>query len=165
MENQRGLMQGLREGVDIVRMVFFLRARKSLQERYTDKGEEFPRLLAAAILNRLFGTPNPEEPYRGFAQRNRELVDQELSRVPEQFPELLIPLTDALRIHFLCNHCEGMPDLSAEILARARDYGILIEDRDVPLPKGFMNLVHRIGEAYGLLQSADEKSKGNKQAS
>jgi hypothetical protein len=40
-----------------------------------------------------------------------------------------------------------------EILARAREYGILIEERDVPLPKGFMELVYRVGKSYGLVGS------------
>ena len=157
MKDQRGLIESLREGVDVVRMVFFMRAKKSLQVRYGHKNEEFQRLLSAAMLNRLFGTPNPQSPYREFAEEHAELIDRELKRVPEEFPDLLIPLTDALRIHFLCNHCEGMPDLSAEILAQAREYGILLEDRDVPLPKGFMNLVYRIGKAYGLINPAQEK--------
>jgi len=157
MKDQRGLIESLREGVDVVRMVFFIRAKKSLQARYGHKDDEFKRLLSAAILNRLFGTPNPQSPYREFSEEHAELVDQELKRVPEEFPDLLIPLTDALRIHFLCNHCEGMPDLSAEILAQAREYGILLEDRDVPLPKGFMNLVYRIGKAYGLINPTQEK--------
>ncbi|NPA94607.1 MAG: hypothetical protein GXO58_04180 [Thermodesulfobacteria bacterium] len=151
MQDQRGLIQSLREGVDVVRMIFFLKAKETFVEKYKDRPEDFPRLLSAAMLNRLFGTPNPESPYKEFAEEYEDLIDKELSAVPKNFPELLIPLTDALRIHFLCNHCEGMPDLSAEILARARDYGILQEDRDVPLPKGFMNLVYRIGKAYGLL--------------
>ncbi len=157
MKDQRGLIESLREAVDVVRMVFFMRAKKSLQARYGHKDEEFQRLLSAAMLNRLFGTPNPQSPYREFAEEHAELIDRELKRVPEEFPDLLIPLTDALRIHFLCNHCEGMPDLSAEILAQAREYGILLEDRDVPLPKGFMNLVYRIGKAYGLINPAQEK--------
>ncbi len=159
MENERGLIQSLREGVDLVRMVFFMQAKKAFKKSYPEKGEEFTRLLAAAVLNRLFGTPNPQSPFKEFAQKHEELIDEELSKVPERFPDLLIPLTDALRIHFLCNHCEGMPDFSAEILARAKDKGILLEDRDVPLPKGFMNLVYRIGKAYGLVQQTENDNK------
>ncbi len=151
MENNRGLIQSLREGVDMVRMIFFMQAKQVFSNEYTDKGDDFPKLLAGAMLNRLFGTPNPESPYKEFAERYKKLIDEELTKVPKRFPELLIPLTDALRIHFLCNHCEGMPDLSAKILARAKDMGILLEDRDTPLPKGFMNLVHRLGKAYGLI--------------
>ncbi len=159
MDGQRGLIQSLREGVDVVRMIFFLKVKESFKEKYQNESDEFQRLLCAAMLNRLFGTPNPESPYKEFAQEHHELIDQELSKIPEKFPELLIPLTDALRVHFLCNHCEGMPDLSAEILARARDFGILLEDRDVPLPKGFMNLVYRIGKAHGLINPAKENTE------
>ncbi len=154
MENERGFIQSLREGVDVVRMIFFMEAKKAFKKSYSNKGEKFQRLLAAAVINRLFGTPNPEHPYKEFATKHKKLIDEELSKVPERFPELLIPLTDALRIHFLCNHCEGMPDFSAEILARAKEAGILIEDRDTPLPKGFMNLVYKIGKAYGLIQQS-----------
>ena len=58
----------------------------------------------------------------------------------------------ALRIHFLCNYQEGVDDDRATVLARARDLGVLIEERDVPLPKGFMELVYRVGKAHGLIQ-------------
>ncbi len=157
MENHGSLIQSLRDGVDIVRMIFYVEAKKMLTQKYQDNSGEFHRLLAAAMVNRLFGTPNPESPYQEFALENERLVDQELKEIPKQLPKLLIPLTDALRIHFLCNHCEGMMDLSAKVLSRAQGYGILIEDRDVPLPKGFMKLAYRIGKAYGLLNPNQEE--------
>jgi hypothetical protein len=148
----REFIQALREGVDVVRMIFFVRMRDHLRERYPEKDKKFTQMLAGAILNELFGTRNPEKAFSDFADENIGLIRKELKEVPENFEDLLIPLTDALRMHFLCNHQEGLPDYSLNVLARARDYGILLEDRNAPLPKGFMELVYRVGKAYGLVR-------------
>ena len=148
---KREFIPSLREGVDIVRMIFFKKMKETFSQKYKDEDEAYPGMLAGSIMNELFGTPNPSAKFSDFASANAQRVQQELSKVGEQFPDLLIPLTDALRIHFLCNHQEGIVDNNEEILKNAKEYGILIEERDVPLPKGFMELVHRVGVSYGLL--------------
>lgn len=150
---KREFIPSLREGVDIVRMIFFKKMKEYLSEKYQDKDKSYPAMLAGAIINELFGTPNSAENFSDFAAVNNETIQQELFIVGEQFPDIRIPLTDALRIHFLCNYQQGIGDNSEEILKKARDYGILMEERDVPLPKGFMELIHRIGGSYGLLNS------------
>lgn len=148
---KRELIPSLREGVDIVRMIFFKQMKEYLSEKYQNEDNSYPGMLAGAIMNELFGTLNPVEKFSIFAEANNETIQQELNIVDEQFPELRILLTDALRIHFLCNHQEGIVDNNEEILKKAKDYGILMEERDVPLPKGFMELVYRIGVSYGVL--------------
>ncbi len=154
----REFIQALREGIDIIRMIFFMKMRDHLLENYPRQGKKFSQMLAAAILNELFGTGNPEKRFAEFAENHSDMIEAELKKVPENFEDLLIPLTDALRMHFLCNHHEGMPDYSLGVLARAREYGILLEDRNTPLPKGFMQLVHRVGKAYGLIREQDSGS-------
>jgi hypothetical protein len=150
---KRELIPSLREGVDIVRIIFFKNMKKYISEKYQEEDNSFSGMLAGAIMNELFGTLNPAEKFSIFAETNSEIIQQELNNVKEQFPDLRILLTDALRIHFLCNHQEGIDDNNEEILKKAKDYGILMEERDVPLPKGFMELVHRIGVSYGVLSS------------
>ena len=150
-EVERKFIPSLREGVDVVRMIFFKNMKQYLQGKYSENEDSYPGMLAGAIMNELFGTPNSTEKFAEFANQNKETIESELRGIATQFPDLKIPLTDALRIHFLCNHQEGIGDNNEEILRKARDYGVLIEERDVPLPKGFMELVHRIGVAYGLL--------------
>lgn len=59
-------------------------------------------------------------------------------------------MTDALRVQFLCDTLEGID--SDPVLKRARDLGILIVNREVPLPRTFMDLVRRLGVAHNLLQ-------------
>jgi hypothetical protein len=152
---ERKLVPSLREGVDIVRMIFFKKMKEHLTEKYPNEDTRYPGMLAGAILNELFNTRNPDESYAAFATANKEVIDREITCAAQQFPDLCIPLTDALRIHFLCNHQEGIIENNEEILSKARDYGILIEERDVPLPKGFMELVHRIGVAYGILNPSN----------
>jgi hypothetical protein len=60
-----------------------------------------------------------------------------------------IPLTDALRVQFLCDYQEGID--SSEILQRAKQFNLLILDREVPLPASFLNLARRLGGAFDLL--------------
>ncbi len=150
-EVKREFIPSLREGVDVVRMIFFKSMKDHLAEKYPEENEDYSGLCAAAVMNELFGTPNPEERFAKFAADNQERIDLELRRINTNFPELCIPITDALRIHFLCNQQEGIAGDHENTLHRARDLGILLEDREVPLPKGFMELVGRLGKAYGLL--------------
>lgn len=147
----RGFIPSLREGVDVVRMIFFKQMRDHCVESLPGKESQFYGMLAGAVMNELFGTPNPEEKFAAFVAANREIIEAELGALATNFKELRIPLTDALRVHYLCNYQEGIDGDEVTVLARARDLGVLIEDRDVPLPKGFMELVYRVGKAHGLI--------------
>ncbi len=148
---ERKFIPSLREGVDVVRMIFFKKMRDHFSATLPGKEPEFYGMLAGAVMNELFGTPNPQEKFTTFVAENRELIDTELASLATNFKDLRIPLTDALRIHYLCNYQEGIDGEEVSVLARARDLGVLIEERDVPLPKGFMELVYRVGKAYGLI--------------
>ncbi|MBI5559482.1 MAG: hypothetical protein HY885_17810 [Deltaproteobacteria bacterium] len=147
----RGLIPALREGIDVVKMVFFQELKEYLRKQYPGEGPTYTGMLAGAMMNSLFGPPNPQEKFRVFAEENEELIRQELQKVSYEFNELCFLLTDALRMHFLCNHQEGIQDRNEEILKNAREYGILIEEREVPLPKGFMEFVYRVGKARGFI--------------
>ena len=152
---ERKLIPSLREGVDVIRMIFFKRLKEYLVGKYGKEAPPFHGMLAGAIMNELFGISNPDEKFAAFARENQDLVQEELKLVASEFEDLRILLTDGLRIHFLCNHQEGIGEEkeNEDILARARDYNILIEERDVPLPKGFMELVYRVGKSYGLVMT------------
>ncbi len=147
----RKFIPSLREGIDVVKMVFFRKLKNHLVQKYAEKGDAYAGLLAGAIMNELFGCPNPQERFKIFAADNSKYIREELYNISKVFPDLCILLTDALRMDFLCNHQEGVGENNEETLKKARDYGILIESRDVPLPKGFMEFVYRIGKANGLI--------------
>ncbi len=148
---ERGFIPSLREGVDLVRMIFFKKMREHFSTTYADKDPQFFGMLAGAVMNELFGTPNPEAKFVSFGVENRAIIATELAHLATNFKDLRIPLTDALRIHYLCNYQEGIDGEEVAVLARARDLGVLMEERDVPLPKGFMELVYRVGKAHGLI--------------
>lgn len=147
----RKLIPSLREGIDVVKMIFFKKLKAYLLKKFPEEGDAYAGMLAGAMMNDLFGSPNPQEKFRIFAEENSKRIRQELENVSREFKDLCILLTDALRMHFLCNHQEGIEGNNEEILKKARTYGILIESRDVPLPKGFMELVYRVGKANGLV--------------
>lgn len=148
----REFIPSLREGVDVIRMVFFKKMRDFLITTYPDQEQRFYGLIAGAVMNQLFGTPNPDAKIQQFVQENDAVISTELQNVSVNFADFRIPLTDALRIHYLCNFQEELDDAAATVLAKAKELGVLIEERDVPLPKGFMELVYRIGKVHGLLQ-------------
>lgn len=150
-EIERKFIPSLREGVEIVKMIFFKRLKDYLTAKYPGEENIYYGMLAGAIINELFGIENSEAKFVDFALVNRDRISNEFGRLGKQFADLRILLTDALRIHFLCNHQEGLVEGNEEILAGARDCGILLTERDVPLPKGFMQLVYQVGKSYGLV--------------
>lgn len=149
MEFDNKLIPILREGVNVIKMIFFKKLISRLQAKYTTQDPAYIGKLAGAMVNELFGTPNPAEPHAAFAAQNRELIDTELKLVAVTMKELQIPLTDALRSQFLCDSQEGLEN--DQPLARAKNLGILLVDRDLPLPHHFMALVRSLGETFGLL--------------
>ncbi len=151
----RDFIPALREGVEIVKMIFFMKVREEAEASYPGEDRGYLGMLAGAVVNDFFGTPNPEKRFSEFAETNRKRIETLLQQVPARMESLRIPLTDALRVQFLCDHQEGLEDGSGLILKKARENGILMEERDVPLPKHFMNLVYQLGKAHGLVRDQD----------
>ncbi len=139
----------LREGVTVVKMIFYKELKNRIARKFPKKDEAFVRKLSGAIVNETFGTVNVAEPFASFIRENQDRIADEINAVSVNFTELKIPLTDALRVQFLCDSQEGVD--SEHVLRKAREAGILLEDREVPLPKTFMNLVRRLGAAHGVL--------------
>ena len=144
------LLPILREAVEVVRMILFKELKDYFiavcpPEQAGDAGR-----LAAGVLNDLFGVVNPDSAYADFVARNRAILDQALVEFPTRFEKLLIPLTDTLRMQFLCDSREGL-DESTEFLARAKERGLLLDDREMPMPNHYLELIRRLGAAYGLV--------------
>lgn len=148
-EKTSQLVSVLREGVSIVQMILFKEIRKGIEGKYTDKSKDFHAMLAGAITNELFGTPNQEERFVRFRETNRGALEQELLSFSADHPELAAPLTDALRVQTLCDSQEGSSN--TELLTRASELGILIQEREVPLPTSFMTMVRALGAEHNLI--------------
>ena len=145
---QSELISVLREGIAVVQMVIFKELRASFTTKYPEREVTERAMLVGAIINKLFGMENPEEKFQKFNQKNRAAIEQELIGFPKNFPKLLNRITDALRIQVLCDSQEG--EDSTAVLEQAREFGILIQDREVPLPSTFMTLIRQLGEEHGL---------------
>lgn len=148
MTYENKLVPILRDGIYIIKMVLFKMMRSALAERYPDGEQAFVNKLTGAVVNKLFGTPNREEPFLSFAKSNKVLIDEEISNIAVEFPEMKIPITDALRVQFMCDSQEGFDNET--MLMKARDLGILIMEREVPLPDHFMTLARKLGEEYNV---------------
>lgn len=148
-EKKSQLLAVLREGISVVQMVVFKEVRTELTTKFRDKDAKFQSLLAGAITNELFGTPNSEGKFLKFRDENKAIIEQELLSLKEDYPTLLAPLTDALRVQALCDNQDGLD--GSVILARAKELGFLLLDRDVPLPSAFMTMVRMLGEQYSLI--------------
>ncbi len=149
MEYESKLVPILREGIDVIKMVLFQKLKNRLAEKYTGQESSQINMLAGAIINEIFGTPNTQEPFATFLTQHQSRIQQELSEIATEFPEMRLPLTDALRVQFLCDHQEGTG--SSSILSRAKELDILLTERDAPLPGQFMGLVRKLGGSFELL--------------
>jgi hypothetical protein len=149
VEYESKLIPILRQGVAVIQMIFFKKLRDYLHGQYPDYETTYHSRLSGAIVNDLFGTPNEEEPFASFAKENSDRIDEELKNIPIEFADMLIPLTDALRVQFLCDKQEGID--SSSVLTRANELNVLLIHQQIPLPAHFMNLVREMGAKYDLL--------------
>lgn len=149
MQYESKLIPVLREGVDVIKMILFKKLKTRLPQKYPHKDSTYVNYLAGAVINELFGIQNPAEPFAGFALENKFFIKLELKNITSDFPEMRIPLTDALRVQFMCDYQEGID--STHILTQAKQQGILIIERDVPLPAKFMTLVRKLGNSFDLI--------------
>lgn len=149
MEVDSKLIPILRESVEIVKMLFFRKLQADLLGKYGGAGRPFCNMLTGAVVNELFGTINPGEPFAGFVLEHQDQIQAELDRIGSDFADFRIALTDALRIQALCDYQEGVEGLP--VLQRARDRSILLEERELPLPSNFLHLVRTLGKAAGII--------------
>lgn len=149
MSVEQKLIPVLREGVAVVKMILFKEVKPYLGEKYPDRGVEFAGRLVGAVINELFGTPNPARDFAAFAEEHRGLIADEMALLAVRHPNLRIPLTDALRIQFLCDRQENIDSIA--VLSRAEQLGILITEREIPLPATFINMVRSLGNRLNLL--------------
>ena len=144
------LVPVLREGIDIIKMVLFNELKPFLEKRYPQKDPVDITRLAGAVVNDLFGVENMEEPFASFTRENAQVIKKELGAIATHFDHLHIPLTDALRIQYLCDCQEDVN--SESVLEKAKKLNIILTDREVPLPGAFMSLVRSFGVAYKILE-------------
>jgi hypothetical protein len=147
---QGDLVPTLRQGIDIIKMVLFKELRPYLEKKYPQMSTNDIVRLTGAVTNCLFCIENMEKTVADFLEGHQDTVQQELQAFASNFDHLTIPLTDALRIQYLCDCQEGIN--SEAVLEKARKLGILIKDRDVPLPGAFMSIVRSFGVAYKILE-------------
>ncbi len=148
-EKQSRLIGSLREGVSLIQMVFFKEVKALLEKKYPDKALKTQMMLAGAITNELFGTLNPEPKFADFRQEHRALIEEELTGLAASLPHLCNYITDALRVQALCDNQQGVEDPG--VLQTAEALGILVKERNLPLPSSFMTVVRGLGEQYQLI--------------
>lgn len=149
-EFESKLMPILREGIEVVKMILFVKLKEQLARDNPDWPPEYRGKIIGAVINDIFGIVNPEEIFVKFTNENKEQIAAIIKSFPVILEELLIPLTDALRVMVLCDYQEGV-DNSA-ILLRAQENGVFLVERDMPMPNKFIELVRRLGAAYGLFR-------------
>jgi hypothetical protein len=149
MEFTTRLIPLMRECIEVVKMIMFKRLREHLELNHPERDGIFLSRLTGAVVNELFGTPNDQEPFASFILENRGLISAELKVLGQTLPEMRIPLTDALRMQTLCDLQEGND--SSSLLDQARELDLLLSDRDLPLPHTFMDMVRKLGAAFGLI--------------
>jgi len=143
----------MREGVEVVKMILYKKLREHLSRTQPEREDIFLARLTGAVVNELFGTPNDQEPFATFIHENSGLIEAELKFLAQTLPEMRIPLTDALRMQTICDLQEGLQgghDCRA-LLEHAREFNLLLSDREMPMPHTFTDMVRRLGAAFGLI--------------
>jgi len=148
-EKNSQLVAALREGVAVVQMLLFKEIRNLLTKKMPDADISHISMLAGSITNEAFGTRNPEKKFVQFRENNHGDIEQGLLSIKEELASFCPTLTDALRIQTLCDHQEGTD--SSEILAQAKAFGFLKEEREIPLPSTFMTVIRMLGEKHNLI--------------
>ncbi len=147
-QNKSQLIVTLREGVAVVQMILYKELRSHLVQKFPKQDTTYHSLLTGAIVNELFATQNPEEKFHNFRTENLAIIEQELLSLSQNLPALRPSLTDALRVQTLCDHQEGGD--SSKTLRNAEELGILIQERELPMPSIFMTRIRTLGEEHGL---------------
>lgn len=151
------LLPVLEEGVQMVKLITFRELRKILKDRYSEQDERGINLLAGALINEIFLTPNTEGPFMQFHRQHQSLINQEIRRLGDTLRKLKPLLTDAVRIQFLIDSQQGAD--SRVLLEQAKTLGVLESEREVPMPAKFIHLVRLVGQAQGLLSPDPPKSE------
>ena len=149
MSFENKLIPVMREGVEVIKMVFFKKLADSLADKHPAREPKFRTMLTGAIVNTIFDTQNNQEPFASFNEKNSALIADEVNSIASLLEEMRIPLTDALRMQALCDQMEDLD--GSKVLELARDNRFLIEERDLPLPHSFIELARRMGKSFGLI--------------
>ncbi len=142
------LILSLREGIDLVQMILFKEIKQTIEKESFIAADEIS-MLTGAVINEIFGNYNREEKFLTFRERHIGEIEQILLDLKKKHSFLCRHLTDALRIQTLCDNQEGKD--SSRILVRAKNFGYLLEHRDVPLPSTFMTTIRELGKQYKLI--------------
>jgi hypothetical protein len=139
----------LREGIAVIQMIFFKEMKTVITRKYPKFESSTQTMLAGAITNELFGSHNREEKFQNFRNQHQGTIEQELLCLTSELPQLTAPLADALRVQTLCDNQDGVD--SGHILKQADSFGILPQDRELPLPSAFMETVRKLGGEHNLI--------------
>ncbi len=143
------LLPLMREAVLMVRMLLH---RQLLQDFAAQRPELAPEdrvRLAGALINDLFGTVPADESVVAFARAQRALVEAAMRGLAAHSGKLRPLITDALRMHCICDGQEGVNTTASLLMARA--IGLLEEERPMPMPSTFMLAVRAAAVAEGLV--------------
>ena len=149
------LLSILNEGIQIVKLITFQELKKVFADRYPDSESHNSSMLAGALINEMFQTPNTEEKFLQFTRTRAVEIGSELAALPTTLTKLRPLLTDAIRIQFLCDSQDGREN--PDLLGMAQKLGILDLEREVPMPAKFIHLVRVVGQSYGLLAAQNEQ--------
>ena len=78
------LIGALREAVTLVQMVLYKEVRAMVEHHHPDMAATRRAMLAGAITNEVFGTPNPDPRYMEFGRENQALIEQETAGARRQ---------------------------------------------------------------------------------
>lgn len=151
----------LREAICVVQMVLFKELRSLLAKKHPERDTLSVAMLTGAVTNELFGSLNMEEKFQDFRRQNQAAIEQELLGLALELPGLAAPLTDALRMQALCDQAmdENKEESNKRLLTQAAEIGLLLQERELPLPSTFMTMARTLGDEHRLIVAPMEISQ------
>lgn len=149
------LAQKMIHGVDVAKLVLYKILVDELSKKYEEKGERFYKGLAASIINEIFGCHNYTS--RAMFLENREIIEDEIRNLGENYPGLKQPITDSLRVFVQANHMLGSKvmedhDFVTALFTKAIERGVLVKGGEAPNPQSFFAMIEKLGKEYKVIE-------------
>ncbi|MFC1613694.1 hypothetical protein ACFL5K_00180 [Gemmatimonadota bacterium] len=138
----------LAQGLEIVLVVLHKRLADHFRIKYPEQKGAFADSLATAVLNELFARKKAGSETAGFAGEKRSLIEDTLSSLAQDFPELCGEITLALYVRGILD--EPLDKNSRALFERATRLGIFREDVNIPQPDEYLKHAVELARSSGI---------------
>jgi len=136
------------QGVDLIKITLFSLFKKNLSKSNSD---DHSGKLAAAAINELYGVH--VEKTQNVYNEYKDEIEAEFSNLKSEYPELIQPFTDSLRVFVQANQMLGSEkmndvDETMKLFEKSIDRGLFNKGGDNPEPSTFISMAQEISNKF-----------------